>query len=194
MLGSANRCWQCGRDFPLGPDEDGLPPIRQIPVPELPGVMGQLAANSMSAATPTLAAEANKTSPVQGRITTKTRSPQGAFPNDKPRLRFNWIGLAAFSVGVLTVWLITSFWKTQRVELILPAVLASIIGMSLSLVAFNSPRRGLALAALLLTTIALAISGFLLLVEVYASIVGVHPFLEPPMQLPPDDLSEDLFE
>jgi len=182
VLGSANRCWQCGRDFPLGPDEDGLPPIRQIPVPELPGVMGQLAANSMSAATPTLAAEANKTSPVQGRITTKTRSPQGAFPNDKPRLRFNWIGLAAFSVGVLTVWLI------------LPAVLASIIGMSLSLVAFNSPRRGLALAALLLTTIALAISGFLLLVEVYASIVGVHPFLEPPMQLPPDDLSEDLFE
>ena len=63
------------------------------------------------------------------------------------------------------------------------------LGLSLNLVVLEAPRRELAFFGLILSIFVLATSGFLLLVEVYTSIGGVHLQFDQPA----DELSGNLF-
>lgn len=70
-----------------------------------------------------------------------------------------------------------------------PSALTRMLGLSLNLVVLEASRRELAFIGLILSIFVLATSGFLLLVEVYTSIAGVHLQLDQPA----DELSGNLF-
>lgn len=192
VLGAANLCWRCGREFPRGPDENGLPPVRQSPLAELATATVQLAAAKSTGRRSRSATRDQAAGPlVRGNAAEHRTRHRDGQRTENVRTR-NLTGVIAFLVSLLAVWLVTHFWRTQRVTTLLPSVLTSMLGLSLSLVALNAPRRGLAFFGLILSIVVLATSGFLLLVEVYASIIGVHPLLDQPVELPADELSGDL--
>ena len=200
VLGAANRCWRCGREFRRSADGEGKPPVRRAPV-ELTGVGVQLVGESGKPdiqVSPSADTESKDSSPgtipeppVNEPPATNQRQREELGKQTR-RLIGLVSGMVALLVAMLAVATVVYHWWVQSPLLLLSAFMVSLVGIGLGIGTLNSRGRAFAMIALILSITGLAVAGFLLLLEVYELVLGVHPFLEPPIELVPDEMSDGL--
>jgi hypothetical protein len=184
LLGAVNRCWNCGSEFPLHQGSVNLPPVRRAPI-ETP-----LAEAATGAVPAGMEADGNERSPRDVAIpdepvlaTTSGASDAGAVHHPPAATPLHPVGAAGWAAVVSLlcgVVAIGTLWFSFL------AIIPSLLGVALGSWGLNSRRRGVATCGLVLCIVALAIAGFIILVEVYAYFTGSHPFLQPPEVLPDD--------
>ena len=205
VLGAANRCWRCGREFRMSADAEGKPPIRRNPVELSRVVVPSIDESGEPPDSELASTPSTKTEPAEPVPGADSEAPVIELPTNNERQRNDrqlrtrqlfglFAGISALLIAMLAVSAVSYSWWSQRPLLLLPALMASLLGIGLGIGTLNSRGRVFAMVALLLSIAALAIAGFFLLIELYGLVVGVHPFLEPPTVIEPNDVTDDLLD
>ena len=206
LLGAVNRCWRCGRVVTLDAKDGGLPPVRQAPL-----APRQLAAgagtvprtNREEAGTPGEAMEAAvvdpDTAPICDGSPFSEADPLPARPAEvgqPPPTELLVAGQRAAASrseaavgGAIAALLLGMLALFAAFFMPIGGLVTSILGLGMGAWGVYSRRRVLALVGLLLCCLALALSGFNGVVELYTYLHGHSPWEQPaPEVLPLDDL------
>lgn len=201
LMGAVNRCWRCGRTFVAEHNPANLPPIRRRPIPldlvnqslealltpaEAASGLRALEAELVDdAAMPVSASTAEETqrhhaalvgsavSPPPGAAAAvlSRATPYYAAP-PKPAYPTN-----AGATGGAIASVVLGVMALVAMRLITPgALLISILGVGMGVWGLRSDRRGVAVVGLLLCCIAMSVSGFLAVVQIYTLFYGYSPF------------------
>jgi len=183
LLGAVNRCWKCGQTFALRPEIDGRPPVRPdaLAAPEQPleaivveqddsNVSPSLPVATVIAPTvqavvlpPAAAAYSYSLPPAARRVPLST-----ADLIDARRASASAMGgtAGAFVLGTLGLAFgLFGFW----------GLAAAIPGLVMGIWGLYSPRRNLALAAMLLCCLAIGLSSYMGARLLYLQILKSRP-------------------
>jgi hypothetical protein len=171
LMGSVNRCWQCGKEFVSRAGTSERPPRRRTPivgpltgpleavvVDEQWAVGGFPGDGSLADRWP------RRGSPFAETDSTEDRAESPSL--DESRVTEYPVGAAAFG-GTLAAILLGCFGLLSTLVFPFGGLILSAIGVALAIWGLNSPRRRTAICALLLCSLAFAVSAFFLAVDLY---------------------------
>jgi hypothetical protein len=173
LLGAVNRCWRCGQVFVPQKGSGDAPPIRRAPIAsaEGPPVLAEAighprfrAAKRIRRGSPFASADrhSNDASLQEG----QQFRPYSVYV---PRNGAAGVGAALSSLLGPTSLLMNLGFPTG-------ALVVGLIGVGVGCWGLTSERRGLATCGLVLCCLAVAVAGFLVVVDLYSSVYGVNPF------------------
>ena len=171
LMGAVNRCWKCGQQFLARPTQDGLPPVRVEP--SLVAAQGPLEARVLEddaamppadgpnspaamATTPARPTPAPAAYPFAGPPINAlaTPAPMPSLVRPVPKTQ-NYAALGgAYSAVVLGLLGVVLAWFRYE------AAIIGFIGLLAGIWGIYSPRRGLALAGMLLCCLAIGLGTF----------------------------------
>lgn len=180
LLGAVNRCWRCGQTLVAHAGPVDLPPVRRSPVV---GPLDRPPGASIEAVLVEDAAQApasgiRRGSPFAGgaNAPAKTAVPfMQPSASSVPRRSFQVAPrvAAAASIAMGLIGIGVSFVFSPG------ALLIAIAGIGFGIWGLYSPNRTLGVFGLVLCCVALALSAFLLTVELYIYVYGISPFAAP---------------
>lgn len=182
-MGAVNRCWKCGQMFAQRPEIDGRPPVRadaatvdQTPLEAvvlgddapLTGVeMPASAATSIATAAPPIA------SPVIGAVAPHVERIVRASTSDLIDAKRNSLMAMGGTVGSLVLGLFALALAMFRFE----AAIIALLGLVLGIWGLYSPRRRLALVAMLLCCLAIGLGSYTGAKQLYVHIKQRQPIV-----------------
>lgn len=203
LLGSVNRCWKCGTEFASRPGPSNTPPVRRSPLsPSTINPVVAVAVTARSADANADSADLDKEQPApptgesvesaKSRRELRTGSPfagsvrpsamAATATNSSAQVRRVPLApvyprnaaarggaIAAFVVGLLAFAF--SFFTVA-------ALVVAVLGMGMGVWGLHSDRRGMAMIGVLLCCLAIGISGYNGVVELYVRTYGISPWDE----------------
>ena len=183
LLGAVNRCWKCGQIFARHPEIDGLPPVRM----ERPPAAGEPleaivlddeaeAGNAAAGAAPVALAAPPATSfppPPVAPVVQYIPRPIAPPPTTGEIIEARRSSLTAMggTVGAIVLGIfavcISPFW--------FPGALIGLLGLALGIWGLYSPRRGWALAGVLLCCLGIGLGAFRGASDIYILIQKNQP-------------------
>lgn len=162
LIGAVNRCWKCGQMFAQRPEIDGRPPVRGE---AKPGVQPPLAAVVLDDASPGKTAESAglAATPAANRETVPL--PAAAYVSDRTArtttgdlIDAKRASLTAMggTIGSLVLGVFALVLALFRFE----AALIALLGLILGIWGLYSPKRALALVAMLLCCLAIGLGSY----------------------------------
>jgi hypothetical protein len=172
LLGAVNRCWKCGQTFALRPEMDGRPPVRSPLPPTDPSqpldavVLDDAAATAASppATVPSTAAHPSAVAAYG----TKQRAISTADRIDAQRKSQMAMG---GTVGSFVLALFALAVALFRFE----AALIALLGLVMGIWGLYSPRRNVALVAMLLCCLAIGLGSYTGVRQLYIHILQSRP-------------------
>jgi hypothetical protein len=166
LLGAVNCCWKCGQAFALRPEIDGRPPVRPAGPPTAEPaleaeVIEDATVDQLAAATPVAVAAQVQPMPmtavpahppVAARVIAPPKVSTADFINAQ-RASLTAMGgtAAAFVLGVFALGIgLFGFWGAP----------IALLGLVMGIWGLYSPRRGWALAAMLVCCLAIGLSSY----------------------------------
>jgi hypothetical protein len=207
LLGAVNRCWKCGQSFPIHAERDGQPPVRVAAgkpgEPLAGGLMpldavvldaeppGEPLAKGLSAAGPSAAATASFPPGQEPAISPATRkasaSPYSATPGTVAGSRLGEPsgGLTAadlqrqkaMAMGGTVGGLVLGAFGLLIAPFRFEGAIIALVGLLMAIWGLYSPRRRLALLALLLCFLGISLGAYTGARQLYRYIRSVQPVL-----------------
>jgi hypothetical protein len=184
-MGAVNRCWKCGQMFAQRPEIDGRPPVQAdaaiLDQPPLEAVVlgdeAPLMAETAPAPAATLAATtapANALSVAIGPIAPRVERLARASTSDLIDAKRNSLMAMGGTVGSLVLGLFALALALFRFE----AALIALLGLILGIWGLYSPKRGLALVAMLLCCLAIGLGSYTGAKQLYVHIKQRQPIVD----------------
>jgi hypothetical protein len=177
LLGAVNRCWRCGRTFAPSKGAHDVPPVRRSPPPaalataEVVGEEVSDTAEPIRRGSPFAESKQKVDSPSsRGPDRPATAAAHGSpLTTRYPTHLASAVGaLLSFLLGLLSLFIAFAFPTG--------ALITAAAGVGMGCWGLYSERRGLAIAGLLASCIALAVAGFNAAVDLYTFLHGVPPW------------------
>lgn len=193
ILGAVNRCWKCGRTIGLQAGDFRTPPVRRLPptvatqeIPPIDAVLEAGSSGGVPAVVPSpsphrvlptrspftpgaslLRTASSTLTPISA--LEESRSPKAVRTPSRSALATADAAAIVSLVVALASLMLAPYFPIATLAMALGAIGMGVWGL-------QGPRRGVALASLLLACCALAWGGFEVAVLVYQAIYGRHPF------------------
>ena len=177
LMGAVNRCWKCGQMFAQRPEIDGRPPVRSDAVFDEPlqavvlGDEEQLAAEGSAAPSVAVAAPASLLAAPQSPIAAQIQRHLRTSTGDLIDAKRNSLMAMGGTVGSLVLGLFALTLAMFRFE----AALIALLGLVLGIWGLYSPRRRLALAAMLVCCLAIGLGSYTGAKQLYVHIKNLQP-------------------
>jgi len=177
LMGAVNRCWKCGQMFAQRPEIDGRPPVRGDAIFDEPlqavvlGDEEQLAAQGSVAPSVALAAPAPLQPTPQSPIAAQIQRHLRTSTSDLIDAKRNSLMAMGGTVGSLVLGLFALALALFRFE----AALIALLGLVLGIWGLYSPKRRLALAAMLLCCVAIGLGSYTGAKQLYVHIKNLQP-------------------
>jgi len=185
LMGAVNRCWKCGQMFAQRPEIDGRPPVRAdaaiVDQQPLEAVVLGDEAHLTSEAVPASAATSVATAapPIAQPVAIGPMAPRverlaRASTSDLIDAKRNSLMAMGGTVGSLVLGLFALALALFRFE----AALIALLGLLLGIWGLYSPKRGLALVAMLLCCLAIGLGSYTGAKQLYVHIKQRQPIAD----------------
>ncbi len=174
LFGAVNRCWRCGQRFAADLDSTKVPPVRRSPIEDITDPGELVVAEVVQP--PSLDRSDGATTagnPVSTIPPVRAPATDGSAQFERRDRLLGAFAIASLVLGLLSLW--AGFYTAW-------ALLPSLVGLVLGILALDSKRRGTAILGVGMCCVALAVSGFRAAVEVHTWYKGFSPFEQAPIE------------
>jgi hypothetical protein len=180
LMGAVNRCWKCGQTFAQRPEIDGRPPVRGEALPAEAPPLTAVVLDHASAGAPATRAAIAATGlalPQSAPARAATHSTERlSFPSTSDFIDAKRTSLTAMggTIGSLVLGLFALVLALFRFE----AALIALLGLVLGIWGLYSPKRALALVAMLLCCLAIGLGSYTGANQLYVYYKNRQPILD----------------